>query len=329
MPAVSSDTPSQSSVAPGPQVPYPPYPFFVPQEDDEINLIDLLRMLWKRKWLIVLVTVLGASAAGAYALRATPLYQARAVIAPPEQKQSGGASAALAAFGGFGAEIAGSLGVSLGGADANRLEALLKSHRLIERVVEKNQLLPVLFEDDWDPAKKQWTVKDPEDAPNIWDAEKELEAIYRVKNNMKAGVLDLSFEFKDPETAVKILRHFLAELAVIMQEDELKKIEANRKFSLQQLKSATDPMIVAKLQSLLSEQVEKAMMAQNVGSFAYELIDPPAVSDQKVKPKRGLIAVLGFTAAAFLGVFLSLFIEWVQNMRLVETKNNSPETMKP
>ena len=43
-------------------------------------------------------------------------------------------------------------------------------------------------------------------------------------------------------------------------------------------------MIVAKLQSLLSEQVEKAMMAQNVGSFAYELVDPPAVSDKKSSP---------------------------------------------
>ena len=65
--------------SPGAQVPYPPYPYFMPPEEDEINRIDLFRVLWKRKWLIVLVTVLGTGAAGAYALLATPIYRSQAV----------------------------------------------------------------------------------------------------------------------------------------------------------------------------------------------------------------------------------------------------------
>jgi len=315
-------TDSPLPTPPAPPGAYPLYPFFMPPpEEDEINLIDLFRVLWKRKWLIVLITVLGTSAAVAFALLSTPIYRAQAVIAPPEQKKAGGASAALAAFGGFGAEIAGSLGVSLGGADANRLEALLKSHRLIERVVEKNQLLPVLFDERWDPVKDQWIVEDPKDVPNIWDAASALAEIYGVKNDIKAGVLNVSFEFKDGKKALEILKHLLAELAVVMQEDELKKIEANRRFAEEQLTNATDPVIVAKLQSLLSEQVEKAMMAQNVGSFAYELIDPPAVSDQKVKPKRALICVLGATVSGFLGLFLAFFAEWMVNARRPQSES--------
>ena len=43
------------------------------------GILDLFRVLWKRKWLIVLVTFLGTSAAGAYALLATPIYRAQAV----------------------------------------------------------------------------------------------------------------------------------------------------------------------------------------------------------------------------------------------------------
>ena len=113
-------------------------------------------------------------------------------------------------------------------------------HRLIERVVEKNNLLPVLFDEIWDPVSKQWNVEDPKGIPNVWDAEKSLKAIYGVRNDMKTGVLALSFEFKDTETTVEILRHFLAELASFMQEDELEKIEANRRFAQQQLENVTD-----------------------------------------------------------------------------------------
>ncbi len=298
-------------------VPVPPgyLPYWMPPEEDEIDLLDLLAVLRRRWRRIALVAVLGTGLAVAYALWATPMYRAQAVIAPPQEKAQSGVSSALAAFGGFGAEIAGSLGISLGGADANRLEALLKSHRLIERVVKKHDLLPVLFDDLWDPQAKKWLVDDPEDVPNVWDAEELLEDVYRVKNDTKAGVLRVSFEWKDPELAKTLLTDFLEELALVVQEDELKKIEANRRFAEQQLQKATDPVIVAKLQALLSEQVEKAMMAQNVEHFAYEAIDPPAVSDEEVKPKKALIGALGLTVSVFFGVFLAFFAEWVENAK--------------
>ncbi|MDW7709850.1 MAG: Wzz/FepE/Etk N-terminal domain-containing protein [Deferrisomatales bacterium] len=296
---------------------YPPY--WVPPPEDEISLLDLLAVLRRRWLLIAVVTLLGTGAAVAYALLATPIYRAQAVIAPPEQKKGGAASMALAAFGGLGAELAGSLGVNLGGTDANRLEALLKSRRLLERTVTKYGLLPVLFEKDWDAEKETWAVKNPKDAPTFWDAEKKLEKIYSVRNDAKAGVLRVSFDWKETARARQVLEAFLTELALSMQEDELRKIEANRTFAETQLAQATDPVIVAKLQGLLSEQVEKAMMAQNVEHFAFELIDPAAVSDRKVKPKRALVAAVGLTTSAFLGIFLSFLAEWLHRVSAAST----------
>ena len=315
-----NDAPRPESTRPVPPgevgPPVPPYfPYWPPPDEDEIDLLDLIDVIRRRWRRIALVVLLGTALAVAYALLATPMYRAQAVIAPPQEKAAKGVSSALAAFGGLGAEIAGSLGISLGTTDANRLEAILNSHRLIERVVEKYDLLPVLFKDLWDPERETWDVKDPEDVPNVWDAEELLDDIYRVKNDAKAGVIRVSFEWEDPEKAKEILTLFLDELARVVQEDELKKIEANRRFAEEQLKKATDPVIVAKLQALLSEQVEKAMMAQNVEHFAYEMIDPPAVSDEEVKPKRALVVALGFTVSLFFGVFLAFFAEWVENAR--------------
>ena len=297
--------------APAPAPP-PCTPYWVPPEEDAMDLLDLVGVLCRRWKRVALVTIIGTAAAVGYAVLATPMYRARTVIAPPQERAPSGASAALAAFGGLGAEIAGTLGVSIGTTDASRLEALLKSHRLIDRVVTRYDLLPVLFHERWDAHGDRWAVEDPDDVPNVWDAEKLLNKIYRVKNDAKAGVIRVSLEWEDPATAKRILGHFLHELSLVVQEDELHKIEANRRFVEQQLRKATDPVIVAKLQALLSEQVEKAMMAQNVEHFAYEFIDPPAVSDEPVRPRRALVVGLGAAGSLLSGMFLALLAEWVQ-----------------
>lgn len=324
MPATPSHTAPPSGATAAPRHPAPPPPHYVPPSGGEIDLVDVLNVLARRWRRIFLVTLLGTCAALTYARLATPMYRAQATIAPPDRAGSGGASAALATFGGIGAEIAGSLGVSLGGADANRLEALLTSHRLMERVVTERDLLPVLFAEQWDPEGGTWAVAAPKDVPNIWDAEKAFNRIYSVENDSTTSVLKLSIEWKDAVEAERILKGFLAELAALMQEDELRKINANRRFAEEQLEKASDPVIVAKLQSLRSEQLEKAMMAQNVEHFAYELIDPPAASDKRVSPNLVLIAVLGLIASLLLGVLLALGAEWVQHLKSASLPANDP-----
>lgn len=53
--------------------------------DGELDLVDMLEGLWRRKLLIVLVTFLVTGVAVAYALLSTPTYQARVFVQPPSQ----------------------------------------------------------------------------------------------------------------------------------------------------------------------------------------------------------------------------------------------------
>lgn len=52
-------------------------------QDDEIDLVELAKALWSQKLIIVAVTFLGTAAALAYALLATPVYEAKATVLPP------------------------------------------------------------------------------------------------------------------------------------------------------------------------------------------------------------------------------------------------------
>ncbi|MNJ37821.1 Chain length determinant protein [compost metagenome] len=53
--------------------------------DDEIDLFELLGGLWRQKVLIVLTAAIVTGCAVAYALLATPIYEAKVVVQPPSQ----------------------------------------------------------------------------------------------------------------------------------------------------------------------------------------------------------------------------------------------------
>ncbi|OIP88903.1 MAG: hypothetical protein AUK24_07110 [Syntrophaceae bacterium CG2_30_49_12] len=84
----------------------------------------------------------------------TDIYQAKAVIAPIAPKErSGGMSALVQQFGGM-AEMVG-IG-SPSATSATELVALLKSNILRKEIIERYQLLPILFYNQWDEEKKTW-----------------------------------------------------------------------------------------------------------------------------------------------------------------------------
>jgi hypothetical protein len=89
----------------------------------------------------------------------TNIYRSEATITARQQDKVEGGSALAAPRGVAG--IAGELVGLGGGGDVGRIETLLKSRELVRRLVEKNSLLPRLFEDDWDSKKNRSGKRTP------------------------------------------------------------------------------------------------------------------------------------------------------------------------
>ena len=103
--------------------------------DDEIDLIELLRLLIERWKLIVGVTILVTGGTVVYALLAQEVFKARVLLAPASEEKSN-VSSTLSQFGGLAAMV----GVSIP-ADSNQevVIATLKSRKFINRFLsEKN-----------------------------------------------------------------------------------------------------------------------------------------------------------------------------------------------
>ena len=141
------------------------YPGAPSDADDEINLLDLFMVLVRRKWLIIGQVFLTGVAAVSISLQMRNVYRSEATIAPRQIEQSG-SKVLSGALGGLGGMVASEFGLG-GGGEVDKIEVLLKSRRLVQLVVEKHNLMPLLFEDQWDQQKKAWK-ENP--APTLQDA---------------------------------------------------------------------------------------------------------------------------------------------------------------
>ena len=79
-------------------------------EEDEINILDLVIVLLKHKWMIFFFVFIAGVAAVIYSLRLTDIYRSESTIVPIGQEKTS-LSSSLSALGGLGAMVASQVGI--------------------------------------------------------------------------------------------------------------------------------------------------------------------------------------------------------------------------
>jgi uncharacterized protein involved in exopolysaccharide biosynthesis len=284
--------------------------------DDEINLLDLFMVVVRRKRLIIGLVFLTGVAAVIISLLMTNIYRSEATIAPRELEQSPG-KALTGALGGLGGMVASEFGLG-GGSDADKIEVLLKSRQLANLVVEKHNLLPILFDKKWDSQKKAW-IETP--SPTIQDAYKLIkDGLLKVTRDRKTDVITASIEHKDPEFAKCLMQYYLTELSEGLRAKVLKDAQENMKFLTEQLDRTNDPLLREKIYGMLAKEIEKDTFARAQTYYGFYVLDPPIAPDlnKKASPKRSLICVLSVVVAFFAAVFLAFFLEYLNRLKTEE-----------
>jgi len=312
--------------------------------EDEINLLDYWRVLRKRQKLIIRVVVAAVLVTVVISLMMTNIYQAKAVITPITSKESG-AGAGVGTLSALALQFGALPGIMLpGGSSAAEIVNLLKSNILREKVLERNQLLPVLFYKEWDAEKKDWkrgislnplvyvgklvraisggepqgVRKKDTGVPDVWDGLRELDEIVKVNQNVKENIITITVDYYDPEMAAKMVEYILTALTDHMSSEARRVATINRQYLEEQLVKTADPLIKQKIYNLIAQQLETSMMAEVKENFAFKVIDPPKVPDKKIKPKRIQMALLSFVVSIFIGVFLAFFMEYLEKAKSKE-----------
>jgi uncharacterized protein involved in exopolysaccharide biosynthesis len=280
-------------------------------EEDEIKLLDLLIVLAKHKMLIIGMVLFCGLAAVVISLFMSNVYRSEATLVARTQEET--SFNPLTALGGLGGAMAEGLGLG-GGGSLEKLEVVLKSRNLTNRVIKKYNLMPVIFPRDWDEKKKKWTTDDP---PTLQDGWKEMQDRLTVRVDIKKNTLKVGFDHEDPKTAKKVVDHYLTELSEILREEVLKDAAENKRFFRKQLEKTIDSLLEEKIYSMLAKEIEKETFARAQKYYSFLVLDPPIVTDpdKQIRPKRALICILAVIVAFFLAVFLAFMKEYVHHLK--------------
>jgi len=303
--------------------------------DVEIDLLRLARVIWKGKkliiWMVAIITLTTAVAS----FFMTNIYTAKAVLKPVSPKDNGGRLSSLASqFGGM-AALAGIAMPSP--TSSTEIVKLLESNILRKNIIEKYNLLPVLFPDKWDEEKKAWkksgfslnplllidkikpdqpnnSKKDP-GVPDTWDGIRKLNKNVKIYYNLKEDIITITVNFHDPDMAARIANYFIASANDHISSEAKRIAGINKDYLEKQLQETKDNLVQQKIYSLIAEKIETMMMAEVKESFAFKVLDPPMVPDMKSSPKRAQMIIIAFIASLLLAVFVIFFREYLKNIK--------------
>ena len=280
------------------------------EDEDEIDLLELIRTLLQAWKTIVGITIFCIGLAVTYALHAPEVFKAETLLAPAYEAKSD-ASSALSQFGG----LAAMAGISIpSSTNTERVLATLETRGFLKTFVKTNNLLPKIFSDYWDESSDTWVLEEGQDQFKITDAIPVLQEAIKIEDK-KSGLISLSISWRDPATAAEWANDLVKQVNEQLREKAIADSKKRVGYLEQELAKTTLQDMRAVLYNLLESEKQKAMLANVNEDFALEVIDPAISPQIPEKPKRQLIIALGGVCGVFLGIFAVFFGQFMRKLK--------------
>lgn len=262
--------------------------------EDDIDLRELFRALWAGRWWILFCVVLSGAVATGIALWLPNIYHVEAKLVPT-----------------------GRFGVALDLAKSRQfVTQFINKHQLAVPIMaatamdEKTQQLridPDLFDQKsgkW--VRKVKATKKPE--PSHWELYKAFNEIFSLERDKTSGLVTVAFDYYSPAMAKQWVDSFIVELDSAMKEPDLADAERNIAYLMQQLSKVPkdDKEMREVLSKSIREQDNIRMYVKANPEYAFKVLDPADIPEEKAKPKRALMVVLGTLLGGMLGVMIVL-----------------------
>lgn len=277
-----------------------------PRAADRLSVTDLIILLWRQKVIIVAITVIAALIGVGVVMGTKPIYRARVTALSVDIDARRGALSGLAGQLGGLAALA---GISTG-SNSRKAEAvaLLKSQRIIEEFIDDNNLLPVLFPDKWDSAKKTWAVPRDE-VPTLQDAYRFFDrAIRRVAEDPATGIVTLEILWGDRHLAAAWANEIVSRVNEAMRKQTVEESQSSVTYLETQLEETSAVELRRVLYTVMQDHITAMTLANARIEFGLRVIDPavPSTENHYVRPRRRLIVLSGLLGGFMLGALIGL-----------------------
>ena len=313
--------------------------------EDEISLIDLFAVLWRRKKMIISITVIAAIGVVIFSIISLTLppessflpnvYTPEAIMLIDNKSSTGNLSSMLNNMGSL-ASLAG-LAIS-GESNYSQLAVfLVDTNSFLDAVTDKFGIIEKLKLEKSPRAQSRKTLK----------------KLFKAEVDTKSGTLSIKFTDIDPVFARDVVNFSVAylekrfgELGLDKNKIEKENLEVNIANTYNEiLKLEEDsrrleqsvaygasynniPAITIEMNRLMLEleaqrqiytqlKVQYELNKINIASESpiFQILEYAEVPDQKSGPSRGLICIIVVFAAGFLSVFLAFILNAVSNIK--------------
>lgn len=273
--------------------------------NDEIDLRDILKVIWKRKFWIAGFVVAVCAVTVFIVVNMDNIYESKAVLRP-SQNNTNQMSSMASSLGGL-ASLAGiNIGSSGNVSPYNAMNAILSDKDFIYAFVSKHK-----FEDK--------VIGDFEQRKNDEDYNKNIKFfVSQSLNNAlsfsedsKTGLITISFQNKDREFTKIFVDSILNDLSSAYRALEIKNLQERIDNYKSEIDKTNDITLKNKLADVVSGFIQNKVLSQAQEFYGFDIIIKPSVADpiDKVKPKRAVICILAFFLSLCLSIFSALVFD--------------------
>lgn len=309
-----------------------PYPMDISHED-EIDLIELWRVIWAGKIFIISFVVLCTLIAGVVSFFFLPkIYKSTATLIPAKQEKS-----SLGSLGGLIGNLP--IPLALPGQGESNIMSFLESRTLKERLIKKYDLLPVLYKDLWNPETKKWVISEPDEKPTIIKALQSeiISEYFSINQDNNTELINISWSGEEPSFCSLMLERVIQEVTFFLENEYVTDARKEREFVEEQLSMATEELEYWERQvpsekltlskitrerlasqtvyTELRKQLELAKISEAKELESFEVLDKPFVPEKPFKPKELLIIALTCITSFFIAIFCIFFLNFIRNLK--------------
>ncbi len=293
--------------------------YYKDSDSEQIDILALLNILWKGKWLLICVCFVFLLIGVGVALYLPNKYKATVIVQPVETENNLGLSSLASKFGGL-ASLAG-VNIGTDGASDSRIALdIIKTWSYADRFIKNNNIqVPLFAADGWDResnnllidenlydnVNKIWVREPPKGKtiePTSWELFEEYDDKLTIKPTGDSGLVEISFTHYSPYIAKEWLELLVADVNTYMKAKALEETYGRIQYLEEKIGETSIAEIRAAFSELIQEQYKNAMLAEVTDEYVFKVVSEAQVPEEKDSPKRVIIIAIFFILGAMFGM---------------------------
>jgi len=281
--------------------------------EDEIDLSNILRVLWKRKFLMIFIIFIISLCGLIYIYFQDNIYMSKAVLRPVQNGTSQQNSSMMSNLG----SLASLAGLSIGGGGGitpyNTMNAIMQDTDFIYDFVKKNNFEQKVVENYESKKDKKKYKENPK--YYIYESVKN-DLVF--KENAKTGLITIAYNNKDREFAKQFIDKILFTVSNEYKTLDMLNMDIRIDNYKKEISQTDDITLKNKLAEIVTGLIQNKVVSNAQEFYGFEIVTPSFIPDDidYVKPNKPILFGVFFVFGSIIAILSALLLEKIKQKKV-------------